>query len=122
MKVVIFMVKLRIYWIPQVPCKPFYVPIQSIKEGLKIITILSTYDAFQFENNIRPDYCNAGGVQMYDEKTKEWIDWEEEKDGIIYSNENIFDYLSQEYDKKEMEEFSSKMYGQININELLKIR
>jgi len=83
-KTVLFSVpvqKLRVWWIPQVPGKPFYVPVDSVKEGRKLLEVLADYDAFQFENRIKPDYSNAGGLtETYEEKPTEndWTDIDEE--------------------------------------------
>lgn len=54
----------RVWWIPQVPGKAFEVSVGSWAAGKALEDVLARYDAFQFENNIKPDYCNAGGVQM----------------------------------------------------------
>lgn len=43
--------KLRVWHIPQIPMKAFYVPVDSIDEAKKIISILWDYDDFQFKNN-----------------------------------------------------------------------
>jgi hypothetical protein len=73
--------KLRVWWVPQVPMKAYYVDVSSVEEGVKIIDALAKYDLFQLANNIKPDYCNAGGLQMFDEEDKEdgpegsWVDW-----------------------------------------------
>lgn len=72
--------KLRVWWIPQVPMKPFYVDVATLEEGVKITDILADYDAFQFENNIKPDYCNVGGIQLLD-TDGEWVDWYDEETG-----------------------------------------
>lgn len=80
--------KLRVWWIPQVPGTPFYVEVSSVLEGVKIMDILAEYDLFQYENHIKPDYCNAGGLQLFDEEDKEdssegsWVDWYDEETGI----------------------------------------
>ena len=37
---------------------------------------LANYDLFQFENNIKPDYCNAGGLEEFN--GKDWLEWEDE--------------------------------------------
>jgi len=83
--------KLKVWWIPQVPMKPFEYPVNTVLEAKILLDALGKYDAFQFENNIKPDYCNAGGLQMFDEDAQEWYDWESEGSG-----ENIND-LSYEY-------------------------
>jgi hypothetical protein len=78
--------QLRVWWIPQVPGTPFYVPVSSVAEGVRITDTLARYDQFQFDNNIRPDYCNAGGLEMWDlnsdgEGTPGWVSWYDEETG-----------------------------------------
>lgn len=70
---------LRVYWIPQVPMNPFHVEVRSSEEAQKIMMVLSDYDEFQYENQIKPDYCNAGGLEVF--KNGEWVDWVNE-DGL----------------------------------------
>ena len=72
------MMKLRVWWIPQVPCEAFYVYVKSVTEGVNVMNILAEYDAFQFENKIKPDYANAGGLHVLDEDG-EWVDWWDEE-------------------------------------------
>jgi hypothetical protein len=74
---------LRVWWIPQVPMQPFYVPVKDIKDAKLILDTLARYDLFQFKNHIKPDYSNAGGLQVYsddidDEETSGWEEWENE--------------------------------------------
>ncbi len=56
---------LQVWWIPQVPGKAFEVEVSSVEEGVKLANTLARYDLFQFENKIKPDYCNTGGVQRW---------------------------------------------------------
>lgn len=70
---------LRVWWIPQIPMKPFTVPVRSLREAKLLLSALANYDAFQFENNIKPDYCNTGGLSVFEEG--EWLDWYSE-DGL----------------------------------------
>lgn len=55
--------KYRVWWIPQVPMQRFFVPVKSPDEARLILTTLAKYDLFQFQNKIKPDYCNAGGLE-----------------------------------------------------------
>lgn len=71
---------LKVWWIPQVPMKAFEVEVSSVEEGAKLLNVLADYDAFQFENNIKPDYCNVGGIVMLDEDD-DWVDWCDEETG-----------------------------------------
>jgi hypothetical protein len=65
---------LRVWWIPQIPMKMFHVPVDSLKEAKKILATLADYDQFQLDNNIKPDYCNAGGLHVFEDG--DWCDWE----------------------------------------------
>lgn len=64
---------LRVWWIPQVPMKPFHVDVADIAQARLLLRVLADYDAFQFENNIKPDYCNMGGLEVFEEG--EWVEW-----------------------------------------------
>ena len=35
--------------------------------------ILAEYDLFQFKNDIKPDYSNAGGLQVFE--NDDWSEW-----------------------------------------------
>lgn len=65
---------LRVWWMPQVPGKPFQVPVASIKEAKKLLDVLADYDLFQYKNRIKPDYSNAGGFEVFE--GGEWCEWE----------------------------------------------
>lgn len=93
--------KLRVWHIPQVPGKAFHVEVDSVAEGVKVCGILADYDSFQYENRIKPDYCNANGLQMWDESlteqdlkdmelTDKWVDW-------FYEDENKYFDDPEEY-------------------------
>ncbi len=78
--------KLRVWHVPQVPMKAFKVEVSSVEEGVRMMNALADYDMFQYENDVKPDYCNANGLQMWDESLTEqdqidmelsdkWVDW-----------------------------------------------
>jgi hypothetical protein len=64
---------LRIWWIPQVPMQPFHYPITSIAEAKHMLDAFAMYDLFQLEHNIKPDFSNGGGLEVYEDG--EWVDW-----------------------------------------------
>lgn len=68
---------LRVWWIPQVPMKAFRVEVKTIDEAKLLLNALAQYDLFQLENNIKPDYANAGGLEMFEDG--EWIEWSNEE-------------------------------------------
>ena len=71
--------KLKLWWIPQIPMKAFEVEIVSVEEGEKLLDVLARYDAFQFENRIKPDYCNTGGI-VWCHPSLTYQDWEDYPD------------------------------------------
>jgi hypothetical protein len=75
-------VKLKVFWIPQIPMKAFEVEISSVEEGRKICDVLANYDLFQFENHVKPDYCNAGGIVCSHPEIDggEWFDVPDDED------------------------------------------
>lgn len=78
--------KLQVWWIPQVPGKAFTVEVETVAEGVKLLDILADYDLFQYENRIKPDYSNGGGLNMWDENsdgegTPGWVSWADEETG-----------------------------------------
>ena len=65
---------LRVWWMPQVPSKEtFTVTVETPKEAKKILDVLAEYDIYQLKHNIKPDFCNAGGLQKEDGEG--WSDW-----------------------------------------------
>jgi len=75
---------LQVWWIPQVPMKAFQVPVDSVAIGAKLLQVLADYDIFQYENKIKPDYSNAGGLQRWCEDNDGngnpgWEDWYDEE-------------------------------------------
>ena len=74
------MKKLRVWHIPQVPGNPFTVDVSSVEEAVKIMDVLADYDEFQRVNNIKPDYCNASGLDQWSEEDQEWESWFDDSD------------------------------------------
>ena len=68
---------LRVWWIPQIPMKAFRFSVASVEIGRKFLEVLAQYDLFQFENNIKPDYSNTGGLEIFE--NGEWTDVGEEE-------------------------------------------
>ena len=56
-------VELQVWWMPQVPGKAFEYAVGTIETAETLTDALARYDLFQLHNNIKPDYCNAGGIQ-----------------------------------------------------------
>lgn len=69
----------RIWWIPQVPMKPFVFAVDTVAEGALILKALAAYDIFQVKENVKPDCCNAGGLDVW--MDDEWITYYDD-DGL----------------------------------------
>lgn len=67
--------KMRVWWYPQIGTDTFYVPVHSVEEAKKVMDILAYYDCFLMNQEIRGDYCNAGGLEVWDDETEEWNEW-----------------------------------------------
>lgn len=72
---------LRVWWIPQVPGTPFHVKVKNTDEAKLLLKTLANYDLFQFKNKIKGDYCNAGGLEVFEDISEdpkvggEWCEW-----------------------------------------------
>ena len=108
--------KLRVWWVPQVPMKSFYVPVDTPEEGKKVMDILAAYDAFQLQNRVKPDYCNIGGLQMYDPETKDWEDWYLETEDDYF--EDVDEYISSTDNAEKFGKFTSELFNQIDWNKI----
>ena len=56
--------ELQLWWIPQVPMKPFTFDVPNIEVGKLMLDAFAKYDLFQLANRIKPDYANAGGLRF----------------------------------------------------------
>jgi hypothetical protein len=85
---------LSVWWIPQVPGKAFRVPVATLHAAALIMDTLAAYDNFQFKNRIKPDYCNAGGLSIFEDGA--WVDWYDE-DGFDFDewreNNNVGSFV-----------------------------
>jgi hypothetical protein len=73
--------QLRVWWIPQVPGKPFHVLVENVEKAVLVINTLTRYDEFQLLHKIKPDYSNAGGLEIYQDG--EWSEYYDDKDRDI---------------------------------------
>lgn len=66
----------------------------NARRSVKVLDILADYDMFQFENRVKPDYCNAQGLEEWDEQEDGWCEWYSE-DGL-----DIKEYREQMEDRR----------------------
>lgn len=74
---------LMVWWIPQVPMQPFLFPVDTPQMAKEVLKCLAFYDLFQFDNNIKPDYANAGGLLVFEEDPEDdgWCEWSNPETG-----------------------------------------
>lgn len=65
---------IRVWWIPQVPMPAFRYSVPDLATGILLCDALAQYDLFQYENHIKPDYSNTGGIEVYNDGEWESID------------------------------------------------
>lgn len=108
--------KMRVWWMPQVGTDAtFYIPITTIEEAKKIMDMLAAYDCFQWNHNIKPDYCNTGGVQVWDEDSHEWNDWFYEDKDSYY--DDVDEYCGEKSESaKELDDFTKAVFGQVSFD------
>lgn len=108
--------KMRVWWCPQVGVsKNFYVPVESVEEAKKVMDILAAYDCFQYNQNVKSDYSNMGGLEVFDEESCEWVSWE-------YEDENdYFDDVDEYCENKseciaEIRDFTKRIFSQVTFD------
>lgn len=86
--------RFRVWHNPQIgKVGNFYKEVKNIEEARNMISTLSEYDLFQYKNNIKPDYCNASGLEYFDEDENAWLEWYDD-DG--YDIEEHFNNIEME--------------------------
>ena len=71
---------IRVWFIPVVPGKPFLAKVESFTEGKKLLDVLASFSLFEYENRIKPDYADAGGIERYETDGDGGYDWYEMED------------------------------------------
>lgn len=78
-----FFETLRIWHKPQTSMKEsFHVYANDIKEAKKILKLLINYDLFQLNNNIKVNYANVSGLEIY--KNGKWEEWDNDEGQDIW--------------------------------------
>lgn len=80
---------LKVWYIPQVPMKPFEVEIPhrdgDEEKELALAVILRdtiiNFSIFEFENNVKPDYSDMDGISRWEDNGDgfDWYDVDEEE-------------------------------------------
>jgi hypothetical protein len=66
---------LRVWYVPQVPMKAFYVNVPDVETGKRVLAAIIEFSLFEFENNVKPDYSDAGGIVRWEDDGEDGHDW-----------------------------------------------
>lgn len=109
---------LQVWWKPQVPMQSFIVSVDSVQEARKLLSVLADYDQFQFDKRIKGDYCNTGGLSVFEDG--EWLDWYSE-DGYGIDELWKLDEITDEITAESVVRLQFLNHGdlEIKVNQLL---
>ena len=65
-----------LWYIPQVGSgvKTFKYSFSNLLEAVKALDMLYIFSSYEYNNRIKPDYCDMGGVQYWDVMEQAWYD------------------------------------------------
>lgn len=67
---------LRVWYIPQIPGKPFEVDAPDMATAKLLLDTLTEFSLFEYRQRVKPDYADAGGIAVYVDG--EWEDAEDD--------------------------------------------
>jgi len=70
------MAKFKMWYIPQVPMKPFEVECETAEQAQDALDLITNFSIFEFENRVKPDYSDAGGVMVWESAYEDWSDYD----------------------------------------------
>jgi hypothetical protein len=70
---------LKVWYVPQIPMEGFEVAVPDLRTAKLVLDALCAFSLFEFENRVKPDYADTGGVVRYEEGDDgpEWFDVDE---------------------------------------------
>lgn len=69
--------KFKMWYIPQMPMKAFEFKTDTSAEALAALDLITDFSIFEYDNNVKPDYCDMSGISQWDETEQEWFDYDE---------------------------------------------
>lgn len=67
----------RVWYIPQVPGKPFLVTVSTLDSAINILVLLEQFSSWEFHEKIKPDFSDASGIMRYTADGWDEVDSEE---------------------------------------------
>lgn len=68
--------------------EPFRKEVKNLQIAKVLLVALADYDIFQLEHNVKPDFANASGCEIFNEDEQDWEEWMDEDTG-----DNIWDVI-----------------------------
>jgi len=72
----------------------------------------AAYDAYQLQNGIKPDYCNTGGLQVYNPEIADYENWHLETEYDCF--DDVDDYIESTGNADEIDKFTNELFKQID--------
>lgn len=66
---------LKVFYAPQVPMKAFEVKAIDLPDAVRVLSIITNFSIFEYENKIKPDYSDYGGVVRYEADGEGGFEW-----------------------------------------------
>ena len=81
--------------IPQVPMPAYRVPVGSVTEAARLLSILADYDRFQLQHRVKGEYSSVRGLEVYDagDPLGPWVEWYSTKGGDLVEHMRIGDEI-----------------------------
>lgn len=64
----------KVWYIPQVPMKAFEHVVDDLKTAENVLSAIYEFSAFEYENKVKPDYADMGGIAEWNTTDKSWED------------------------------------------------
>lgn len=74
------MSKYRVWYVPQVPMKAFVFDTDDLDVATIVLDVVQSFSLFEYDNRVKPDYCDAGGIAEWDEENQDWFDLDVEEE------------------------------------------
>lgn len=84
----------------------------------RLLDTLAAYDAFQLQNKVKPDYCNVGGLQIFDEAESEWNDWYLETEDDFFDDVDEYCESDSCEQQEELKAFNQELFKQIDWSKM----